>query len=115
MAWRMADEKHDTDNEIDDGYENVKKHELFASSEKRRRQGGSNYEVTNLKTVKRNAYIDTIKKCIGQIMISFDGSNDYFYGTGTVYKVLNSKYYLVLTCAHNLIEYNEETKSKKRA
>eukprot|EP01084_Bolivina_argentea_P311783 539731_1 len=26
----MVDEKGDTDNEIDDGYENVKKHKLFA-------------------------------------------------------------------------------------
>eukprot|EP01084_Bolivina_argentea_P170754 295884_1 len=98
----MVDEKGDTDNEIDDGYENVRKHALLASSEKRSQQSGSDYKVENLKTVKRNANIDTIKKCIGQIMISYDGSNDYFYGTGTVYKVLNAKYCLIITCAHNL-------------
>eukprot|EP01084_Bolivina_argentea_P170753 295883_1 len=98
----VVDEKDDTDNEIDDEYENVRKHELLASSEKRSRQDGANYEVANLKTVKRNGQIDTIKKCIGQIMISYDGSNDYFYGTGTVYKVLNAKYCLIITCAHNL-------------
>eukprot|EP01084_Bolivina_argentea_P227353 383972_1 len=48
-------------------------------------------------------------------MISFDGSTDYFYGTGTVYKLLNSKYCLIITCAHNLIQYNEAAQSKQRA
>eukprot|EP01084_Bolivina_argentea_P170755 295886_1 len=109
----LAEEKHDTDNDIDDGYKNVTKHALLASSEKRGQQNGTNYEV-KLKTVKTDN-IDFIQKCIGQIMISYDGSDNYFYGTGTMYKQFNSKYCLILTCAHNLVEYNDIKKSKQKA
>eukprot|EP01084_Bolivina_argentea_P223939 378785_1 len=81
----------DSDEEIDDGYKIVQKTDnLLASAVKKRdKQSESNKENTkneikeNLISIKRNEESDDIQKCIGQVVISYDGSDDnYYYGTG---------------------------------
>eukprot|EP01084_Bolivina_argentea_P223940 378786_1 len=85
------EEIDDSDEEIDDGYKIVQKTDnLLASAVKKRdKQSESNKENTkneikeNLISIKRNEESDDIQKCIGQVVISYDGSDDnYYYGTG---------------------------------
>eukprot|EP01084_Bolivina_argentea_P226513 382621_1 len=116
----MAEEKVDFDEEEDlnDGYKYIEKgSDLLPSSQQADKQAGTNdYQVAGLITVKRNnKHIDMIQKCIGQITISYEGDDRYRYGTGTVYKHLDGKYYLVITCAHNLVYYDDETNGKEKA
>eukprot|EP01084_Bolivina_argentea_P226512 382620_1 len=116
----MAEEKFDFDEEEDlnDGYKYIKKgSELLPSSRKRDKQCGSdNYNLGGLITIKQNQQnIDIIQKCIGQITISYEGDDTYRYGTGTIYKNLQGKYYLGITCAHNLIYHNDDTNTKEKA
>eukprot|EP01084_Bolivina_argentea_P064507 117632_1 len=98
----MSDEKKnaytdDSDEEIDDEYKIVEKTDnlLASSAKKRAKQNDSNKEKTKneiekkLISIERNEETDDIQKCIGQVVISWDGSDDdYYYGTGTVYKKL---------------------------
>eukprot|EP01084_Bolivina_argentea_P275671 470186_1 len=47
-----------------------------------------------------------ITKCTGQILSKFnDGTESWQGGTGTVFKKLNNKYYILVTCAHNIVKY----------
>eukprot|EP01084_Bolivina_argentea_P170756 295887_1 len=118
----MADEKESKQiDRIDDGYQYIKrKNKLLASSDKRLKQDGSEDYKLSLMPVKRGDDIDIIQKCIGQISISFDNEKDidgndvYRYGTGTMYKKLDNKYYLIITCAHNLTYFNDKRHSKKK-
>eukprot|EP01084_Bolivina_argentea_P030748 56924_1 len=117
----MADEKESKQLDvIDDGYQYMKhKNKLLASSDKSIKQSGNDYKLS-LIPVKRVDNIDIIQKCIGQLSISYDNEKDvngndiYRYGTGTMYKQLDKKYYLVITCAHNLTYFNDKTHSKEK-
>eukprot|EP01084_Bolivina_argentea_P002767 5131_1 len=102
---------------LNDGYKYIKEgSELLATSGQREKQGSTNYEVNDLVLVKRqNKNIDIIQRCIGQLSTSYDGNDSYRYGTGTLYKHLKGKYYLILTCAHNLVYYNDETNCVEKA
>eukprot|EP01084_Bolivina_argentea_P021669 40263_1 len=99
-----------TDDEIYDDYkaDNINQ-QLFASSNKGLQQNkqdkSAESQINELETVNREKDIDEIQRFIGQIAISFKdlSVNSYYYGTGTVYKHLRGKYYIVLTCAHNLL------------
>eukprot|EP01084_Bolivina_argentea_P003474 6525_1 len=119
------EEIDDSDEEIDDGYKIVQKTDnLLASGMKKRdKQNDSNKENAkneiekNLISIKRNEESDDIQKCIGQVVISYDGSDDdYYYGTGTMYKQLGGKkYYLIITCAHNLVKLDDKKNELKSA
>eukprot|EP01084_Bolivina_argentea_P282879 484335_1 len=123
----MSDEKKsniDDEEYINDGYKYVKeKDKLLASiSIKRSKQNDSIKDAAKIEIMKklmavtRNEETDDIQKCIGQITISFDGSeNTYRYGTGTIYKHLGGKYYLVITCAHNLVYFDDIKNGKEKA
>eukprot|EP01084_Bolivina_argentea_P155931 271717_1 len=115
----------DSEEEIDDGYKIVQKTDnLLASGvKKRNKQSDSNKENTKneikekLISIERNEEPDDIQRCIGQVVISWDGSDDdYYYGTGTVYKQLEGKkYYLIITCAHNLVKLDDKENELKPA
>eukprot|EP01084_Bolivina_argentea_P190444 327266_1 len=116
----------ETDDEIDDGYQKVQdknKSKLSANSHKGSKQidYGVQREIEKLLfIIQRDKEIDNLQKCIGQIGTCFgiknkDGSDLYGYGTGTIYKQILKKYYLVITCAHNLVRFNETTNKPEEA
>eukprot|EP01084_Bolivina_argentea_P213647 362778_1 len=118
----MEDEKYDEeiDEELDDGYNiGTLKNPLLASNDKTTKQSGGDYKLTLLPV--KGTVIDLMQKCIGQIAISYDNEKDahgdpiYRYGTGTVYKQITSKYFLILTCAHNLAYFNDEKQKTEKA
>eukprot|EP01084_Bolivina_argentea_P091074 163999_1 len=113
------DSDEDSDEEIDDGYKPVQQTDNLLASGIKKRAKQNEKETTfitylkkktknektknektknertkieiekNLMPIKRNEEPDDIQKCIGQVQISWDGSDDdYYYGTGTVYKKL---------------------------
>eukprot|EP01084_Bolivina_argentea_P091075 164000_1 len=98
------DSDEDSDEEIDDGYKPVQQTDNLLGSGVKKRAKQNKEETKNEKTenertkieieknlmpIKRNEEPDDIQKCIGQVQISWDGSDDdYYYGTGTVYKKL---------------------------
>eukprot|EP01084_Bolivina_argentea_P064508 117633_1 len=98
------EEIDDSDEEIDDEYKIVEKTDNLLASGIKKRAKQNEEETKNEKTknektkieikenlisIKRNEEPDDIQKCIGQVVISWDGSDDdYYYGTGTVYKKL---------------------------
>eukprot|EP01084_Bolivina_argentea_P058624 107044_1 len=112
----MADNKYEedydtTDDEINDGYkpDNMKKN-LLATSNRGFQQNHndplSQSSPNTLEKVNRSNDIDEIQNFIGQIAIIYKDlpAKTYYYGTGTNYKhVLSNKYYIILTCAHNLL------------
>eukprot|EP01084_Bolivina_argentea_P287767 493794_1 len=106
---------------INDGYKYVKRTDtLLASHSKRVKQNDSNKSSANqimntLTQIARGKETDKMQKCIGQVAISYDGDDEYYYGTGTVYKHLDSKYYLVITCAHNLIYSDDRNNKQEKA
>eukprot|EP01084_Bolivina_argentea_P298045 513540_1 len=112
---QLEEENEDAD-EVNDGYQYVKlENELLASYQKRVKQNDREvYHVQQLKTIKTKD-MDIIQKCTGQIAISYDNNDKYRYGTGTIYKHLEGKYYLIITCAHNLTYFDDETNKKKKA
>eukprot|EP01084_Bolivina_argentea_P254256 427411_1 len=120
LTHKQKDTKKST--EINDGYHYVERTDnLLASRSKRTKQNDSNKNgakmeiMKNLTAIKRYEETDQIQKCIGQVTISRDGGSTYRYGTGTVYKQLHGKYYLVITCAHNLVYFNDKANKKENA
>eukprot|EP01084_Bolivina_argentea_P294021 505807_1 len=126
----MSDEKEikynqDIEEKINDGYKYVEQTDnLLASgsSSKRSKQNDSNKDnakieiLKKLITITRSEETDKIQKCIGQVTISYDGNNNaYRYGTGTIYKHLDGKYYLMITCAHNVVYFNDRNNKKQYA
>eukprot|EP01084_Bolivina_argentea_P294022 505808_1 len=117
-------EEKDIEEEINDGYKYAKHtHTLLASSPKIKRSKQNDSDKSNpkdeimkkLTPVTISEETDKIQKCIGQVKISYDGTDTYYHGTGTIYKQLNSKYYLMITCAHNLVDFNERNNKKEYA
>eukprot|EP01084_Bolivina_argentea_P287765 493788_1 len=115
-------ENKDIDEDINDGYKPIKQMDKLLSGGSKRSKQNENIRIKSTKIeimdklsqVTRNEETDKIQKCIGQICISYDGDdNEYRYGTGTTYKHLNGKYYLVITCAHNLVHF-DDIKNKKQ-
>eukprot|EP01084_Bolivina_argentea_P072350 131369_1 len=109
------DEDNQDADTINDGYKHVKlTNKLLPSDYNRSKQNkNKNKEKTKIEImnklmlITRSEETDKIRKCIGQITISYDGTDNYYYGTGTVYKQLEKRYYLVITCAHNLVRYDD--------
>eukprot|EP01084_Bolivina_argentea_P234560 394892_1 len=123
-AHTEQDNKYDEDidENIEDEYKYVKQeNKLLASDTRRLKQNSKEKYQVNLKIVRRDSDMDAIQKCIGQIAISFagekgaNGNDVYRYGTGTVYKQLDKKYFVIITCAHNLCYFDDRTNSKKKA
>eukprot|EP01084_Bolivina_argentea_P030749 56926_1 len=116
--YNEENDEEDTDEELNDGYAYVKnKNNLLASSEKGMKQNSQKYEIKDLV---KASNMDVIHQCIGQITIDNGQKNDkgdpvYRYGTGTIYKKLDDKYYLIITCAHNMTHFNDKLNVNKLA
>eukprot|EP01084_Bolivina_argentea_P077633 140858_1 len=107
-----TDDSDTTDDEIYDDYKPDKHKQLLASSNRGLQQNDTPAQSSarTLEKVNREPDIDEIQWFIGQICITYKdlSADSYYYGTGTTCKHLGGKYYVVLTCAHNLLRKKDQ-------
>eukprot|EP01084_Bolivina_argentea_P287766 493790_1 len=110
-------ENKDIDEDVNDGYKHVQQIDNMLPTDlnsKRSKQNESNKQNAKIEIMKkllvvtRGEETDKIQKCIGQVLVAYEkGSKIYRFGTGTIYKQSDRKYYLAITCAHNLVYFND--------
>ena len=114
---KYTDTDSDTDTEFKDAYHTQKETKVASTNKSLKQAGNDDKYQIKLSKVKRDTDMDLIHSLIGQIAISYEGETDddgnavYSYGTGTVYKRLAKKYFMILTCGHNVVHIND-TNSK---